>query len=54
MRKVIGLSICAIGIITLLGYSFQNESLYRWSDTPMAINTALAFILTGIGLIVKD
>lgn len=44
--------IILIGSSSILGYIFKIPGLYAWGNTPMAINTAVAFILIGISLFV--
>lgn len=43
-----GVAVCGIGVATLIGYQIDVPVLYSWwGTTPMAINTACAFICEG-------
>jgi len=51
---ICGAIIIALGIIALIGYAIENPSLYYQIEGfsgAMALHTAIAFILSGIGLI---
>lgn len=47
-----GVGVSAIGSLTLIGYALGVSGLYQWHPTVvgMAPNTAIAFVLTGLGL----
>ena len=44
-------TVTMVGSLVMLGYLYGSPILYGSSTVPMAINTACAFILTGISLI---
>ena len=47
-----GLLVLSIGSYALLGYIAKREEYYRWAqDVGMALNTAIAFVAVGIGLL---
>ena len=48
--QVLGVCIFTIGLAALTGYLFDVPAMYTWSPTPMAINTAVCFVLEGIVL----
>jgi hypothetical protein len=57
LRKFFGYPIVIIGFIAVLGHLIQMPALYyvfNDSMVPMAINTAIAFVLLGGGLIIND
>ena len=41
-----------IGVMSIMGYIIDIPYLYRWGETAMAPNTAIAFILIGIILFI--
>lgn len=47
-----GVSTAAIGTLTLFGYWLGVVGLYQWEPAAigMAPNTAIAFVLSGVGL----
>ena len=49
-----GVSVIAIGCLTLIGYASGVVGLYQWEPAAigMAPNTALGFLLSGIGIAV--
>jgi len=49
-----GVSVFGIGTLTLVGYAMRVTGLYQWDPAAvgMAPNTAVGFILTGIGIAV--
>jgi len=52
--NICGAIIIAIGIIALIGYAIESQALYyevEGFSGAMALHTAIAFILSGIGLI---
>lgn len=51
---LVGLATLALGVLSLTGYASQRVGMYAWGGTGkpgMGLNTAIAFSLTGIGLI---
>ncbi|MBF0108555.1 MAG: PAS domain S-box protein [Magnetococcales bacterium] len=51
MVGIIGGVVIALGAVALIGYPFQLEAAYGWGDmTRMALHTASAFVLLGLGL----
>ena len=45
--------LAAIGLVTSMGYVFGNTNAYGWGDlTRMAFNTALAFAVVGLSLLI--
>ena len=48
-----GLGVIAAGAIFLLGYLFDAPLLYGGKTIPMALNTAVAFICLGAGLVAQ-
>lgn len=49
--QIISLATSGIGALTLAGYLAGSPFLYAWSGIiPMAINTAVCFVLQGICL----
>jgi hypothetical protein len=50
MIKICGMLVFLIGFISLVGYIAGKTILFSWTQPPMAINTSIAFVLTGIGL----
>lgn len=51
LALVTGSAVVLIGFSTLVGYTVELPLLYQWGRIPMAINTATAFLLTGVALI---
>jgi signal transduction histidine kinase len=49
----IGLSVLATGAIFLLGYLFDAPLLYGGKTIPMSLNTALAFVFTGLAIVAE-
>jgi len=50
---LVGMAVSALGLLSLAGYIFHRVGMYAWggSGRPgMGLNTAIAFSLTGIGL----
>ena len=47
--------IIAISGASLLGYALGHERFYRWfgTETPMALNTAIAFLVVGLSLSIE-
>ena len=47
-----GVSVSAIGLLTLIGYAVGMTGLYRWHEAAvgMAPNTAVGFVLSGCAL----
>jgi signal transduction histidine kinase len=50
---MLGLLVIAAGSIFLLGYLFDAPLLYGGRAIPMALNTAVAFVVLGIGLVAE-
>jgi len=48
-----GLGVAATGAIFLLGYLFDAPLMYGGKSIPMALNTALAFVLLGVGIVAE-
>jgi hypothetical protein len=51
--KIIGIIICAVGILSVAGYVFNVPLLYYYIEgvnSAMALHTSLLFILLGVGL----
>lgn len=47
----IGLAVFSIGLTALTGYGLEEATFYKWNDgVGMALNTAVAFTLTGMAL----
>lgn len=54
-KTLIGICIFSLGTLSLIGYASKHVGLYAWSGigTPgMGLNTALAFTLTGIAIVI--
>jgi two-component system NtrC family sensor kinase len=49
----LGLLVLAAGAIFLLGYLFDAPLLYGGRAIPMALNTALAFVVLGMGIVAE-
>lgn len=57
LRKFFGYPIVIIGLAAVLGHLIQIPALYyKFNDStvPMAVNSAIAFVLLGAGLIIND
>lgn len=50
---MIGLVVIALGTTFLLGYLFDAPLLYGGPTIPMALNTALSFVLLGTGIVAE-
>jgi hypothetical protein len=50
--SLLGVAVVTIAVIALIGYAAGNEALHHWNNSgpPMAINTAVALLLTGLAL----
>ena len=48
---VLSLAVAASGLVFSLGYLYAAPLLYGGSAVPMALNTAVAFVILGLGLI---
>jgi len=53
--RLFGLGTLAIGLMAVCGFMLNRNRMYHWLDTPtdvgMAFNTAVAFSLVGLALI---
>ncbi|MDQ3802510.1 MAG: hypothetical protein M3416_01445 [Acidobacteriota bacterium] len=48
MQAVAGCA-CVLGAAaTFIGYAAEVTRLYKWGQTPMAVNTALLFFILGV------
>jgi signal transduction histidine kinase len=50
---VLGLSVIAAGSIFILGYLYDAPLLYGRREIPMALNTAVSFVLLGMAIIAE-
>lgn len=49
--QLIALAISGIAALTICGYISGNPKLYAWFlDNPMALNTSVCFLLTGVSI----
>jgi signal transduction histidine kinase/ActR/RegA family two-component response regulator len=51
--KALAVIVSFIGLTFLLGYFYGAPLMYRGAQVPMAMNTAVAFMLCGIGLLIN-
>ena len=50
---VLGLCVAALGLLALIGYAYGRHEFYRVASfIPMALHTALAFVLLATGIVV--
>ena len=51
--EIMGGGVLTIGLVNVSGFVFGLPGLYTWAhDVAMAFPTALAFLLTGVSLII--
>ena len=53
LAGTLGLAVSSAGAIFLLGYVFDAPLLYGGKMIPMALNTALAFVLLGVAIVAE-
>src|SRR5574341_1899031 len=51
MAGILAVGVTFVGMVFSLGYLYRTPLLYGGPSIPMALNTALAFIILGIGLV---
>lgn len=49
--QFVGTIVFVIGLSAMIGYILGVEHMYRLSTTPMALNTAIAFMFEGIAFV---
>lgn len=49
---LVGVSVVCIALLSILGYVFGQQRFYSWNGgIGMAVNTAVEFVLVGLGFI---
>ena len=54
LTRVLAIMTTFIGLAFCLGYIYGTPLLYGGTTIPMALNTAIAFVVLGIGLVVNN
>ncbi len=54
LAGVLALLVAAIGLVFTLGYVYGSPMLYGGQTIPIALNSAVGFVLLGIGLVVAS
>ena len=47
----LGIAVCSVGLVMVLGYLYGTPVLYGGTIIPVALTTAIAFVFLGIGLV---
>ena len=53
---ILGVTLFCLGLSVLSGYVAHRERLHTWIEgsTPVALPTALGFVIAGAGLLIAD